>query len=110
MRENQVDEKSIRTLGYGEVLSRLGRYASFSASARLAETLHPGTDNETVRRNLARTTEARRLLSVNNAYQLGGCVDFRPALLTARKGGTIEAKAFVDIAATLAAEIGRAHV
>lgn len=103
MRENQVDEKSIRTLGYGEVLSRLGRYASFSASARLVETLRPGTDDETVRRNLARTTEARRLLSVNDAYRLGGCVDFRPALLTARKGGTIEAKAFVDIAATLAA-------
>lgn len=97
-----MDEKSLRMLEFPEVRERLGRYASFSASAARAETLEPGTDPEWIRLELARTTEARRLLSVNDSYRLGGCVDFRPALRIARKRGTIEAKTFVEIGYTLA--------
>lgn len=97
-----MDEKSLRMLEFQEVRERLRRYASFSASAARAETLEPETDPEWIRLELARTTEARRLLSVNDSYRLGGCVDFRPALRIARKSGTIEAKTFVEIGYTLA--------
>lgn len=97
-----MDEKSLRMLEFDEVRTRLSRYASFSASAERALSLVPDVDPETIARNLARTTEARRLLSINDSIRLGGCVDFRGALMTARKSGTLDAKIFVEISYTLA--------
>lgn len=100
--EKRMDRKSLTMLEFDSVRDRLGRYASFSASAAMAEKLEPLTDADIILRNLQRTTEARRLLSINDTYQLGGCRDFRPALMTARKSGTLEAKTFVEISYTLA--------
>ncbi len=96
-----MDQKSIKMLEYGEVLKKLGAYSSFSASAKMAETLRPETDGSWIRKRQSLTSEGRRLLSVNDNIRLGGCTDLRPWLDVARKYGALDAKAFVEIAYTL---------
>lgn len=96
-----MDKKSLSMLEFPEVIRRLRRYASFSASEILADALKPETDAALIRKKLSLTTEARALLSVNDTLRLGGCSDLRPCLEVARKSGTLEAKSFVEISCTL---------
>ena len=96
-----MDKKSLKMLEYPEVIRRLAQYASFNVSEQMAQNLHPETDSSIIRYKLSLTTEARKLLSVNDTFRLGGCSDLRPYLEVARKQGTLEAKAFVEIAYTL---------
>ncbi|MGZ6392312.1 MAG: hypothetical protein ACXWQZ_23985, partial [Ktedonobacterales bacterium] len=59
-----MHEKSIATLEYPKIIERLAREAAFSASKALAMELQPSTDPDEVRRRLAYTTEARRLMEL----------------------------------------------
>jgi len=79
-----MDKKSLKMLEYPEVIRRLAQYASFNVSEQMAQNLHPETDSSIIRYKLSLTTEARKLLSVNDTFRLGGCSDLRPYLEVAR--------------------------
>ncbi len=96
-----LDKKTLTMLEFPRVVDRLAHYASFSASETIARDLHPFTDADVVKYRLELTTEARRLLSINDSIRIGGCTDLRPYLDIAEKAGTLDAKAFCEIAYTL---------
>lgn len=96
-----MDEKTILTLEYPKVLERLAGYAAFSASAELARSLRPIADYELVLRRQARTTEARRLLDVNNDVGIGGAHDVRPLVDRAARRGILEPSELLSIKDTL---------
>lgn len=97
-----MDEKSLHTLEYDKILERLAGYCSFSASVALARSLRPTSDLEAARQRLALTSEARRLLAESD-FSLGGVHDVRPSIEKARRGGILEAEAFLQIHTTLLA-------
>ncbi len=97
-----MDAKTLSLLEYPLILDRLAGYCAFSASAELARALQPATDANEVKRRLAETTEARRLLSIHN-LDVGGAHDIRPAADLARRGGVLEPRALLDIKSTLIA-------
>ena len=104
-----MDTKSLQTLEYGRILERLESYAAFSASQKLARALKPTNDYLLAQDRLARTTEARRLLSEKAEISVGGARDIRPQVAQATKGSVLEISDFIDIKATLetARELGR---
>lgn len=96
-----LDIKTINMLEFPQVVNRLAKYAAFSASEEIARNLHPYTDAGVIQYKLELTTEARHLLSVNDSIRMGGCKDLRPYLEIAGKKGTLDGKAFSEIAYTL---------
>jgi len=98
-----MDEKTVLTLEYGKVLERLVSYASFSASAELGRALRPTQQPEEALHRQALTSEARRLLSINDMVGVGGAHDVRPLTELARRGGVLNAGELLDIKNTLIA-------
>lgn len=96
-----MDEKTLHMLEFPKIIERLGAYASFSASAALVQALRPSSVLEEVQQLQARTTEARRLLSVNDTISIGGAHDVRQQVGLAARGGVLEASDLLDIKATL---------
>jgi DNA mismatch repair protein MutS2 len=96
-----MDEKTLQTLEYPKILEKLAGYASFSASAELVRALRPSAVWDEVQHLQARTTEARRLLSVNDSISIGGAHDVRPSAILAQRGGVLEAADLLDIKSTL---------
>ncbi|HEU4321672.1 MAG TPA: endonuclease MutS2 [Roseiflexaceae bacterium] len=97
-----IHQQTLATLEYPKILERLARSTSFSVSRELALALEPSTDLFVVRERLRRTGEARRLFEDFPDVTIGGARDVRPAAHRARRGGALEAPAFLEIAATLA--------
>jgi DNA mismatch repair protein MutS2 len=98
-----MDEKTIKTLEYPKVLERLASYAAFSASAELAQALRPTDDLELVLQRQARTSEARRLLSIQSEVGVGGARDIRSQVDLAAHAGVLEPAALLDVKYTLIA-------
>ena len=73
-----MDDKTLQTLEFPKILERLAGYAAFSASADLARKLQPTSQIDEARALLSRTSEARKLLSVNDTISIGGAHDVRP--------------------------------
>jgi DNA mismatch repair protein MutS2 len=96
-----MDEKTLNTLEFPKVRERLAGYAAFSASAALIRALRPTLRLEDALDRLARTTEARRLLSVNTDVSVGGTTDIRPLTERARRSGVLEAGELLAIKTTL---------
>ncbi|NMB58575.1 MAG: endonuclease MutS2, partial [Chloroflexi bacterium] len=86
---------------YPKILSRLAAYASFSASQELAGSLKPTRSLEEARRRQAVTSEAARLLSVNDTVSIGGAVDIRPLVSLAGRGGVLTPGELLNIKGTL---------
>ncbi|MFL5804625.1 MAG: hypothetical protein ACJ8CR_23120, partial [Roseiflexaceae bacterium] len=97
-----IAAQTIETLEFPKILEQLARHAAFSASRELALALRPGVDAYEVRAQLRMTTEARRLLDDRPEVSVGGARDVRAAAGRARRGGVLEAPAFLEIADTLA--------
>ncbi|GAB4214734.1 MAG: endonuclease MutS2 [Roseiflexaceae bacterium] len=97
-----IHQQTLATLEYPKILERLARSTSFSVSRELALALLPSTDLFEARERLRRTGEARRLFEDYPDITIGGARDVRPAAHRARRGGALEAPAFLEIAATLA--------
>jgi DNA mismatch repair protein MutS2 len=97
-----MDSKTLRVLEYDKILGRLATFCDFSASAELAQALHPTGDFEEAARWLAETTEARFLLSTHD-LSIGGSHDIRPAAELAARAGVLEPQALLDIKSTLVA-------
>lgn len=96
-----MDEKTLTILEYPKILSRLAGYASFSASQELAGALKPTRSLEEARRRQAVTSEAARLLSINDTVSIGGAVDIRPLASLAGRGGVLTPGELLNIKGTL---------
>ena len=97
-----MDTKTLHVLEYSKVLERLMVHCDFSASSDLARQLAPTESYELARALLADTTEARRLLSSQD-LTIGGAHDIRPQVISAARGGRLEAKDLLNIQNTLVA-------
>jgi DNA mismatch repair protein MutS2 len=95
-----MDAKTISVLEYPKILARLAGFCDFSASMELARALEPTTSFDLAAARLAETSEARRLLSIQD-IGIGGAHDIRPAADLAARGGVLDPQQLLDVKATL---------
>ncbi|MGC8855702.1 MAG: endonuclease MutS2 [Anaerolineae bacterium] len=95
-----MDAKTLSVLEYPKILARLAGYCDFSASKELALTLVPTHSYDLALDRLAETSEARRLLAVQDVG-VGGAHDIRPAVDLAARRGVLEPQQLLEIKATL---------
>jgi len=107
-----VSQKTLERLEWPEILRRLrGHLRSPGAAGRLLAAGPDGTpaaalfeaDAAGVRRRLAETAEALRVLETRQLPPLGGAADLAATLGRARKGGALGAPDLLEVGATLAA-------
>src|SRR5512136_1544617 len=98
-----IDTKHATTLELPKVLERLAGFASFSAGIELCRELAPSTIPVEVKRRLAVTGEARRLLTTNVDVGLGGIHDVRPLVEQAARSAALLPQELPDIRGTLIA-------
>jgi len=97
-----MDSKTLAVLEYPKILARLADFCDFSASAELARALNPTPDFDLACVRLAETSEARKLLSIND-LTIGGAHDIREQVELAARGGVLEPKDLLDVQNTLVA-------
>ena len=95
-----MDSKTLQVLEYPKILERLASNCDFSASAALARALEPTTSYDLALLRLQETSEARRLLSIQDV-SIGGAHDVRAKVELARRGGVLDAIDLLDIKYTL---------
>ena len=83
-----------------KILEKLAGFCDFSASMELARTLEPASSYELAVAHLAETSEARKLISIQD-ISIGGAHDVREKVELARRGGVLEAVDLLDIKYTL---------
>ena len=71
-----MDSKTLNVLEYPKILNKLAGYCDFSASMELARQLEPTDSYDLAVARLAETTEARKLLSVQDV-SIGAAHDIR---------------------------------
>lgn len=94
-------EKSIHTLELPKVLELLRACAVTEEGKARALSLRPATGADEVRRRLAETGAAFRLLSVRGTPPLGGVRPVAASLQRADRGGSLNTRELLDIAAVL---------
>src|SRR5512143_252730 len=95
-----MDSKTLSVLEYPKILDRLKTFCDFSASMELALSLEPTDSYDLALARLAETTEARKLLSVQD-IGIGGAHDIRPAADLAARGGVLDPQQLLDVKSTL---------
>src|SRR4051812_49890866 len=95
-----MDPHALAVLEYPAVVARLAGAAASPPGAALAEALVPSGDPDEVARRQALTAEAIALLDVSEEPALHDAVDVREAVAHAGRGGTLDARALRDVAAT----------
>src|SRR5512147_2248879 len=95
-----MDSKTLSVLEYPKILERLRTYCDFSASMELARLLEPTDSYDLALARLAETSEARKVLSVQD-IGIGGAHDIRPAADLAARGGVLDAQQLLDVKSTL---------
>src|SRR5690348_5551462 len=98
-----MHQKSLVTLEYPKIIERLTREAAFSASKALAQQLTPSDDPREVRRRLALTTEARRLMEQRPDVGVRGARDVRPHVHAAERGAMLAPAELIEVLVTLRA-------
>jgi DNA mismatch repair protein MutS2 len=98
-----MDDKTLKMLEFPKIIEKLANYASFSASAEMAESLKPYATLTAAADRLTLTSEARRLLSVNDSIGVGGAVDIRPMVVLAQRGGVLSETDLLAVSGTLIA-------
>lgn len=89
------------TLEFPKILTRLAKYADFSAGAELALSLTPAPDYREARERLALTAEARALFVARPDFALGGIHDIRPWVEQARHEVIIMPQELLQVRNTL---------
>ncbi len=97
-----MDSKTLNVLEYPKILSQLAGFCDFSASMDLARALEPTSSYELATAQLAETTEARKLLSMNS-MGVGAAHDIRPQADLAARSGVLDPHALLDVKSTLIA-------
>jgi DNA mismatch repair protein MutS2 len=95
-----MDSKTLNVLEYPKILERLAGYCDFSASMELARGLEPTDSYDLAISRLAETTEARKLLSIQDVG-VGAAHDVRPAADLAARSGVLDPHALLDVKSTL---------
>ncbi|MCQ3937578.1 MAG: endonuclease MutS2 [Chloroflexi bacterium] len=95
-----MDSKTLNVLEYPKILERLAGYCDFSASMELARSLDPTDSYDLAVSRLAETTEARKLLSIQDV-SIGAAHDIRPAADLAARSGVLDPQALLDVKSTL---------
>ena len=91
-------EKSYITLELPAVLEMLAAQAESELGKAAARELQPSANAEEVRRRLAETSDAARLMTLRGSPSFSGARDIRPALERARLGGALNTRELLDIA------------
>ncbi|MFM8874735.1 MAG: endonuclease MutS2 [Anaerolineae bacterium] len=97
-----MDEKSLQVLEYSKIRERLKSFCDFSASMELAGQLEPTDSYDLATSRLAETSEARRLLSIQDV-SIGASHDIRQAADLAARSGVLDPQALLDVKSTLIA-------
>lgn len=97
-----MDSKTLNVLEYPKILDKLAGYCDFSASMELARSLEPTDSYELAISRLAETTEARKLLSVQDV-SIGAAHDIRQSADLAARSGVLDPHALLDVKSTLIA-------
>jgi len=97
-----MDSKTLNVLEYPKILERLAGFCDFSASMALARSLEPTDSFDLAISRIAETTEARKLLSIQDVT-IGASHDIRPAADLAARSGVLDPHALLDIKSTLIA-------
>jgi len=95
-----MDAKTIQVLEYPKILERLAAFCDFSASVELARALEPTNSHDLATARLAETSEARKLLSLQD-IGVGAAHDIRPQADLAARGGVLDPQHLLDIRSTL---------
>ncbi|MBN2119256.1 MAG: endonuclease MutS2 [Anaerolineales bacterium] len=95
-----MDPKTLSVLEYPKILDRLKTFCDFSASMELARALEPTDSHDLALARLAETTEARKMLSMQD-IGIGGAHDIRPAADLAARGGVLDPQQLLDVKSTL---------
>jgi DNA mismatch repair protein MutS2 len=98
-----MHQKSIATLEYSKIVERVASEAAFSASKALALHLLPSPDPDEVRRRLAFTTEARRVMELRPDLGVRGARDVRPHATAAERGAVLGPDDLLEVLVTLRA-------
>ena len=85
-------EKSYITLELPAVLEMLAAQAESELGKAAARELQPSANAEEVRRRLAETSDAARLMTLRGSPSFSGARDIRPALERARLGGALNTR------------------
>jgi DNA mismatch repair protein MutS2 len=95
-----MDSKTLNVLEYPKILERLAGFCDFSASMELARSLEPTDSYDLAISRIAETTEARKLLSIQDV-SIGAAHDVRHAADLAARNGVLDPHALLDIKSTL---------
>ncbi len=104
-----MHEKSLTTLEYPKILAKVASEAAFSASKELVLALEPSPAIDEVRRRLAYTTEASRLIDLHADVGVRGAHDIRPLLARAARDGVLAPSDLLEILATVRSSLYVAH-
>src|SRR3954447_23436948 len=95
-----MDAHALAVLEYPAVVERLAAAAASAPGAALAEALEPSGDPAEVGRRQALTAEAIALLDIAEEPVLHAAADVREPVAHTARGGTLDARALRDVAAT----------
>lgn len=95
-----MDSKTLNVLEYPKILDKLAGFCDFSASMELARQLEPTDSYDLAVSRLAETTEARKLLSIQDV-SIGAAHDIRQAADLAARSGVLDAHMLLDVKSTL---------
>lgn len=96
-----MNDRSLRVLEWPKIRSQVAERASFSLGKELVEGLEPSTDLETVRKELALTSEALALIWKAGDPPMGGASDVRAGIQRAQRGGVLDEGQLLAIAGVL---------
>jgi DNA mismatch repair protein MutS2 len=104
-----MDEKTLHTLEFFKVLSKLASYTAFAGSQDMALALRPTRDIFDARQRQADTSEAVRFLVTRPDFTIGGVRDVRAPVDLANHGGVLTAAELLDIKSTPGWQHGRSR-
>ena len=100
---SHMDEKSLQMLEFIKIREILADFTAFAVSQEMALNLMPTSDRESISLLLRQSAEARRLLSLNPNFSIGGVRDVREAVEMAAREKVLDPHVLLDIRMTLTA-------
>jgi DNA mismatch repair protein MutS2 len=98
-----MNNSSLEMLEFPKIREILAGFTSFSASRELAINIQPSSNPDMVSLLLKQSAEARRLLSLNPGFSIGGAHDIRELAQMAAKIKVLDPKMLIEIRETLSA-------
>ncbi len=92
-----MNDKSIKILEYNKIIEMLKTGAASEMTRQVISELRPLTDIYEIRRLLQQTTEAVKVIMIRGNPPMSAFYDIAPALMRARKGGTLTMQQLLQI-------------